>query len=390
MERICVLLNGGIIYDSRVIKVIRSLSKFFLVDLYYIKGTKRDKNLFNENVTLFSIEYNTNSFRNKLIRHTFFYNEFNFLERYVLSKKFSYDYIYCNDLPTLKAGVLLKKKLSAKLIYDSHEIFIGTLNQFFPDTSNQIKKILFASSLKIMTFLGNYAELKMIKKIDFFITTNISFKEYFQKKFNYENIRCVMNCPEYKILNEHFDFRSKYNLNSSDKIFIFQGMLNKGRALSKLIEAQPYCNENIKLFILGDGQLRNELENIVKKLNLENKVFFIDKVPSNELLYYTKGADFGINLQEAINISKFLASANKLFEYIHANIPIVASDVPENRRIFDQYNVGILTNNDIESISNAINKIANMDRKIFIENCKKAALEYNWKNQEKVLLEIFK
>jgi len=35
-------------------------------------------------------------------------------------------------------------------------------------------------------------------------------------------------------------------------------------------------------------------------------------------------------------------------------------------------------------------QMAIVDRSLFIENCKKAALEYNWENQEKIILELIK
>ena len=54
---------------------------------------------------------------------------------------------------------------------------------------------------------------------------------------------------------------------------------------------------------------------------------------------YTKGADFGINLLENINLSKKFASPNKLFEYIHCNIPIICSNTYENKRVIEKFNV---------------------------------------------------
>ena len=50
------LLNGPVKNDHRVIKMINTLSKKALVDLYYVNGTSSDNDLFNENVYLFSIE----------------------------------------------------------------------------------------------------------------------------------------------------------------------------------------------------------------------------------------------------------------------------------------------------------------------------------------------
>ncbi len=387
MKKIAVLLNSTIKNDSRVIKTIRTLSKTARVDLFYINGHDEDQKLFNQNVQLFTTK-RPNNIKIKIIQHSCFYNEFLFFIQEVLQQNTQYDYVWANDLPCLKPAVKIKEKINCQLIYDSHEIFIGTLNQFFPDKTSVLKSIAFKIILRLMTFLGNWFEKRNIKKVDKFITTSISFKEYFEKKFKRKDIHIVMNCPESTIETESYNWRTEFPINKDDIIFIFQGNLNKGRALLELLESMKYVQTNIKLIILGGGTLKSELIKKTKNDHLENKVFFKDTVPITELLKYTRGADVGINLQSSINISKHLASANKLFEYTHATIPIIASDVPENRRIITKYNLGILTKNIPQEIANAINSIVNEDLQLYKMNCQKAALEYNWENQEKVILDI--
>ena len=77
MNRIAVLLNDEIYNDNRVIKMIQSLSKIYLVDLYYINGRpENDKFHFSKNVRLFSFVHN-DAFWVKVLRHSFFCFEFN-------------------------------------------------------------------------------------------------------------------------------------------------------------------------------------------------------------------------------------------------------------------------------------------------------------------------
>ncbi|MDY0282170.1 MAG: glycosyltransferase [Salinivirgaceae bacterium] len=389
MKHVCVLLNGSIINDSRVIKTIKTISKIAEVDLFYVNATDADKSIFEHNVLLFNCKQVRSNLTLKIVKHSCFYNEFLFYVDEVLKQKKKYDYIFCNDLPTLKPGYLLKLKLGSKLIYDSHEIFTGTINQFFPDNATFFKSLVFKSLIWFMTSMGNRAEKKLVKKADYFITTSQSFKSYFSKKFNRDDIKIVMNCPSTQEVLRAYDFRKHFDLKENDFVVLFQGVLNKGRALFELVEAMKYTSANIKLVFLGDGMLKPLLQNKVNNTNMQHKIFFMDRVPSKDLIFYTKGADAGINLQAPINISKKLASANKLFEYMHANIPIIASDVPENKLVVEKYNLGYIVENKPTSIANAINKMAISDRSVYIENCKKAATEYNWENQEKCLLSIF-
>jgi glycosyltransferase involved in cell wall biosynthesis len=199
-----------------------------------------------------------------------------------------------------------------------------------------------------------------------------------------------MNCPNIQTANDFYDFRSEYNLSSDSFVLLFQGRLNAGRALIEMIESMAYVKSNVHLFVIGDGTLKKDMQKRMAELSLQEKVHFIDEVPSSELLRYTRGADAGINLQASINISKHLASANKLFEYTHSGIPTIGSDVPENRLIIEKYDLGMLVRNNPKEIADAINKMSESDLSKYKDNCKKAAMEYNWENQEKVILDLIK
>lgn len=389
MKKVCVLLNGGIASDSRVIREIKTMSRVADVDLYYVYGKDSDKDIFGDNVHLFSCE-KKEGLKSKFVKHTCFYNEFMFFVPEVLKQGIAYDYIWANDLPDLKPALKLKEKIGSKVIYDSHEIFVGTLNQFFPSKAKWYKSILYKTALFVMTTLGSNAEKKMVKRADEFVTTSISFKNYFKNKYKRDDIQIVMNCPNIQTANDFYDFRSEYNLSSDSFVLLFQGRLNAGRALIEMIESMAYVKSNVHLFVIGDGTLKKDMQKRTAELSLQEKVHFIDEVPSAELLRYTRGADAGINLQASINISKHLASANKLFEYTHSGIPTIGSDVPENRLIIEKYDLGMLVRNNPKEIADAINKMSESDLSKYKGNCKKAAMEYNWENQEKVILDLIK
>lgn len=388
MKRIAVLLSNSVSRDTRVIKTVRTLSKVLTVDLYYLNGSTSDSDIFQGEVGLLSFAP-PEGIKNSILRHTLFYRAFAFIADKVIASGKRYDYVYANDLPCLYPGLKIKEASGAELIYDSHEIYVETLNQFFPDGAALHKRWMYRVSLWMMQHLGRRAEQAMVKKTDHFITTCESFKEYFQARLGLQNIHVVMNCPPRQTADEKIDFRSLFHFEREDTIVIFQGMLNKGRALFTMLESFKHMPSSIKLVILGRGPLKNVMYEYVKLHELSGRIKFLSPVPSGDLLNYTRGADIGINLQEPINLSKKLASANKLFEYMHAGIPSVASKVPENERILHRYSTGILVDNEPEAIANAILKLAAMDRKEFKLNCRIAAKELNWENQERVLLGIF-
>jgi len=387
------LLNGKVRSDSRVIKTIKSLSNFCKVDLYYINGNSDDKDIFNSNVRVFS--YNKiDSLKSKIQKHSYFYNEYLFFVDFVISKNCKYDFIFSNDLPTLKPATILKSKIGGKLIYDSHEIYIETINQFFPKKSNGIKKILFNFLINFMRRKGEAIERKLLKEVDYFITVCESLKTYFEEKYGYKGIKVVMNCPN-KLPpispNEIIDLKEKFGFQKNDFLLLFQGNLGPGKDVDMIIEAMQFVDSDIRLGILGGGTLKSQLVNQVKELMLSEKVRFLDRVPSTDLYKYTKSADAGITLKDnGINLNKKLGIATKFFEYIHAGIPLVSTRSIEIEIIANKYDICILVDRNIDEIVNGINQLKLVNKEEQAEKTAKASEVYNWQNQEVALLEIVK
>ncbi|MDB4534304.1 glycosyltransferase [Vicingaceae bacterium] len=390
-KKIAVLLNGPIKNDYRVIKVITTLSKQNQVDLFYINGTSSDQSIFNNNVNLYPVDCQ-DSISKKIIRNTLFYLEFNFFKAEVLAKNVRYDYVVANDLPTLLPAFKIATQLSSKLVYDSHEIYIETINQFFPREAPLHKKIIYSACKLLMTCSGKIIERKIVKRSDFMITVNSSLKDYFIKHYSPKKIDVVMNFPYSKrggLVTGKIDFRNEYNWSNDDLIFLYQGVLNEGRGLRLMLGAMCRVNSSCKLIILGDGFIKSDLKQTVKDYKLKENVKFINKVALSDLPKYTRSVDVGVNLLESTNLSKKLASPNKLFEYIHAEIPIMCSYSIENDRVMNRYNVGFSTYNNIFDVVNVMEKFVLCDKTSFKLNCKIASKEYVWESQEALINSIF-
>lgn len=390
-NKIAILLNGPVSNDSRMIKITKTISKYIKVDLFCLKGLASDYDIFDkERVNLICLERDS-GLLHKLTIHTCFYNEFKYYTNKVLETKQNYEFVYACDLPMLKPALELKKKINAKVIYDSHELYNEGLNQFFPNfkKSTFIKKTAMSISLRIMYFLGVRAENKMVQKVDHFITTSNSYKNYFEEKYKVSGIQKVMNCPPSQEHKQSVNYRELFNWTEKDFIVIYQGGMNPGRGLSLLISAIDNCPDNIKLVFLGFGPIEEKLKAQTKSLDLGNKVKFVSRVKPHELIGYSMGADLGVNLLEDFNLNKKLASTNKLFEYIHANIAILASDTPENEYVLNKYHLGFLVQNNLKDLTEKIITASKSDLSTFKKNGALASKEFNWENQEDVFKKIF-
>jgi glycosyltransferase involved in cell wall biosynthesis len=385
---IIVLLDGPIKNDGRVRRVIESLSVNNKVYLYYINGTKDDEKLFNSNCTLLSFS----KINNWIYKNIFFNKCFTLLEKELLKFNQKIDIIYCNDYPLLKTAVNLKcLHPDSKIYYDSHEIYIETINQFFPTTGWKMVYglILIFINKKIHT----YFERKYIKNIHLFITVCDSLKNYFQKIYNISNIIVVRNCPTSNIkINNKIDLRKELSFANEDFIVLYQGVLNNGRGIEKLIEASLSFESHIKFVIIGEGPNFLQYKQMVQSRDINN-IYFIGKVRFDILLDYTATADLGLLFIQSINISKRYALPNKIFEYMSVGLPYLSNDLPESVKIINECNCGIIIDDTYPiNIAIEINKLSYKrdDIKKLGENGRKCyELKYNWESEiNKLLQEI--
>ncbi len=130
---------------------------------------------------------------------------------------------------------------------------------------------------------------------------------------------------------EKVDLHKILGLPEDEKILLYQGGIQTGRGLEKLVEAYPQFDEGTLVFI-GDGRIKEELQAMVKERNLEDGIKFLPKVPLKELPKYTKNGYLGFQVLNNVCFNHYSASSNKLFEYMMARVPVVACDFPEIKK----------------------------------------------------------
>ncbi len=349
--RIAVIADSGIAFDARVQRVVKSFAaRNFQVDLFAPNYVAPEKPIFDSpNIKVISYSLKNNWLNNNLL----FWKKYENSVGAVLSTKINYDFIYINDYPLLKSGVQLKAQLKTKLIYDTHEIYVETINQFFPTSG--IKSLYGKVLIALNKWLHKRRETRLIKQVDFMVTVCDSFRQFFKKRYDV-NALVLKNCPlDLPQLTESNLLRENLNLKETDKILLYQGAFNYSRGLEKLILSAQHFNNNIQLVLMGDGPLQSRLKELAKD---KSNVHFHPKVPFSELIHYSASADIGILLIEAKNRSKELTLPNKVFEYMAAGIPFITNKLPEASSIVEQHNCGyIIEDSNPECIASAVNNI---------------------------------
>ncbi|MRG85087.1 glycosyltransferase [Salinibacillus xinjiangensis] len=286
----------------------------------------------------------------------------------------NYDIYHSNDLNTLPQGYVSAKWRFKKkpLIYDSHEVQTSRTGY----DSSWYKRF----------------ENFFIKRMDSMIVENDTRAKYNEELYGFYP-HVLHNYPSLEIqqVEEKVDLHEMLDLPSDEKILLYQGGIQAGRGLEKLIEAFPKFKEGTLVFI-GDGKIKGELEQMVQERDLEDKIRFIPKVPVRDLPKYTKNAYLGFQVLNNINFNHWSASSNKLFEYMMSEVPIVACNFPEIKRALEESEVGVTIDpHDPDEIAKGVNyMVDNPDkREYFSANCKNARKKYNWELEQNHLLEVY-
>ncbi|MEH7274091.1 glycosyltransferase [Neobacillus vireti] len=287
----------------------------------------------------------------------------------------NYDIYHSNDLNTLPQGwISAKWRLKPKkLIYDSHEVQTSRTGYNSP--------------------IYGKLEAFLIKKIDEMIVENHTRAKYNEELYDFYP-HVVHNYPFTQQMENQFEkvnLHEILNIPENEKILLYQGGIQTGRGLDKVIKAAPDFNEGVVVMI-GDGKIKNELQALVKEMNLEEKVKFLPKVPLADLPKYTRNGYLGFQVLNNVAFNHYSASSNKLFEYMMAGVPVVACDFPEIKRVVEGDKTGLTIDpHDPKQIAEAVNTLVADEklRKELSENSIRASGKYNWDTEKQNFIEIY-
>jgi glycosyltransferase involved in cell wall biosynthesis len=218
-----------------------------------------------------------------------------------------YDIVISHDWLGIIGGVILKKVLKIPLVFHIHSTEIGRQRG---GGSNTIKKMEYeGTKIADRVFTVSYAmKEELVKfgvlpeKIDV-IYNGVDEKKYDIEKVKKENIR---------------ELRNKYNIKEDEIFLFFLGRLTEVKGVKNLILAMPEVIEkypNVKLLILGRGELENSLKDLIDKLKLNEKIILRCEFISEEerILHYAASdicvfpslyEPFGIVSLEAMSLKK--------------------------------------------------------------------------------------
>ncbi len=358
--------------DNRVYRMSKSLTQqgFPTTVVAWKKGEVAEKENFNgvevERVRVSSDRWQRLNFIVGAIQ----YFEFAFR---VVSRYRKVEAWHCNDYEAFIIGVFAKiTRPKLKLIYDCHEL----------ESHRNGKGAL-------MRFAIRTLEKLFIPWTELVITVSPSIQEFYKRKYNLSSVALIRNLPNEMQISHSNTLREKLGLKDSQMIFLYQGMLGKGRGIEVLLNAfEARQTADAVIVFMGFGALKEQIEEFASR---KENIFFVPAVSYAEIPLYTGSADVGVNSVEPTCLSYTYSLPNKLFEYIQSEIPVLTNPLPDCAALVLEYKVGrVIPNWNVSSINEVVNEVLKEDLSVYQTHLKAAKKILNWEVEEQVLISAYK
>ena len=238
------------------------------------------------------------------------------------------DIVHCNDLDTLLVGVLAKKRYGCRLIFDAHEYYPHS------DPSGRWLDITFFSIL----------EQFLIRHADAVVTVNPPLADAIREAYGLPEVHAVANAepwtgPRVRPLGTQME-----QLAAGRCKFLFQGRFTPGRGIDELITAWAKVDSTrAALFLRGPENIwRRDAMTLATELGLlDCGIYFLDAVTEDQLIAAAAEADVGIIPYRPLIINDRLCCPNKLSQYLHAGLMVVANELTFVKSLLAEAKAGL-------------------------------------------------
>jgi glycosyltransferase involved in cell wall biosynthesis len=239
------------------------------------------------------------------------------------------DIYHAHDVAGLPACYIAARLRHKLLIFDAHERPLDELsNGFF----HRIEALL------------AYLLAHLVSRCVGIITVSPPILEELRSHYRVPMVSLVRNVLPYRIVPKSDRLRQLLGLGPEVRIALYQGYLQPlDRGLETLIRSAAFLEPNIVIVMMGKGYgtIQSEYEALIASEGVADRVKIIAPVPYEELLDWTASADMGLIVYPPdFSLNVRLCLPNKLFEYMMAGLPVLASQLDAVADIIKTYDVG--------------------------------------------------
>lgn len=366
MKRICHITTVHPRYDNRILqKECRSLVKEGYKVYLIVNDEDADEEV--DGVSIVSMHKKRKNRWTRILLAP--------LDAYKEARKLKADLYHLHDPELLFIAKRLKK--ISPVIFDSHEF-----------TAEQIlEKFYIPKALRYcLARFYRYWERRIINKIDgLIVPCTYAGQDYFEGV--YKKVAYVNNVPSIA----KSDFQEvPYDKRKIEALYL--GSITLQRGAREMMQAAYQAKICLNI---GGTFSPAELENELKSMEEYGAVNYLGILDRKQVRNVLGDSKIGICLlKNSGQYRKLDNLPTKIYEYMAAGVPVIASDFPYYKKIIDRNQVGICVNpEDIKAITEAIRYLVEHPDKAeeMGKNGRKLVGEkFNWELEKQHLFELYK
>jgi glycosyltransferase involved in cell wall biosynthesis len=300
------------------------------------------------------------------------------------------DALHAHDLNTLPVAAALARRLRLPLTYDAHELY--------PEISTLSRR---------EAAVWRFVERRLAGRADHTVTVCDSIAAEIEHRYGVPRPTVLLNCPAMAGPNGasapkpagrgrsvgHGREKAPDAGEPSDgePVILYQGGFSRHRGLDTLVRSAHGLERGI-VVLMGWGQIEEELRALIAREGLAGRVRIVGPVPPGEVVVAARRATVGVIPYEPVGLNNTYTTPNKLFDYMAAGLPVVASRLPELTRFVERGEMGLtFPPGDPAALAAALNEIlADPERyRRMRERSQEAGRRYTWERESTKLLALY-
>jgi glycosyltransferase involved in cell wall biosynthesis len=236
-------------------------------------------------------------------------------------------------IPALLSKIIRRKKM----VFEVRDLWPDTAIEMGYVNSRLLKKMMYAFE----KFCYNMSDL--------IVTLSPGSAQNIVSRYKNYNTISVTNSANIDLF-EHTDEKIVENFGLLDTSFaIYTGNIGEVNNSRLLLEAARRIKErsieDLKIILVGDGQQKEELQEISEEQNLQDYFLMLDLMPKEKLvslLKYSIASLIPLANKPLLNTS----SPNKLFESLAAGVPVIQTTTGWIRELIETHDIGFTVSAD--------------------------------------------
>lgn len=230
--------------------------------------------------------------------------------------------------------------------------------------------------------LAKRVERWNLQSADEILVINKGLKEYAKRMGAHESKISVLTAGvDYGKFNQEVDgqpVRKHYGIAEDDTLLLFTGFMYNFSGLKEVAQSVLEApSSNIKLMVVGDGDLHAPLSKIVAYGDASHKIILTGKVPFEEVPLYVAAADICL-LPAYVNEIMANIVPIKMYEYMAMGKPVIATKLPGIIQEFGFEKGVVYVDKPEDTLSKANELIATKNVKAEGEKATRAVENQDW------------